>query len=39
MHGSQQVALRKNREGFTEEIPGFIIDCDVKYRMGKELNP
>jgi hypothetical protein len=39
MNGSQQGTLRKYREGFTEEELDFIINYDIKYRMGKELNP
>jgi len=39
MNGSQRVTLRKHREGFTEEEFYFIINYDIKYRMGKELNP
>jgi len=39
MNGSRQITLRKHREGFAEEEPDFIINYDIKYRMGKELNP
>jgi len=39
MNGSRQVTLGKHREGFTEEALDFIINYDIKCRMGKELNP